>query len=577
MGVKWTTKQQKIINQREKNILVSAAAGSGKTAVLVEHIMSMITDDKHPVDIDKLLIVTFTKAAASEMRERILNEIEIRAEAEPDNERLKLQQSYIHNAHINTIDGFCLNIIKENFDKINVDPEFKIGEDGELKLLRSDVISEMLEDYYSKGDIQFIDFVNEYSGKKSDDNLESLIIRLYDFAMSYPNPEQWLLSCKEPYSIDTADDLYVSSWYKYIEDYVNETILECNRIIHSALEICDSEEGPYYYRSALEDDQILLRNISEASFDKRYSLFSEMKFKALYPKKDSNVDENKKNSIKIMREKVKGMLNNIKADFYFQNLEDMLYDIKNASSSVNMLIDLTIDFMHRFLEAKAERKILDFSDLEHFALDILIQKNEKGEPLQSEIAKEIAAGFTEILVDEYQDINNVQDTLIRSISGGNGHNNIFMVGDVKQSIYKFRLASPELFIQKYKDYDLDDSAENWKISLDQNFRSRENIIESINFIFRQLMHKDICGIDYDKDSELKLGAQYERPELPGNNDTEFIIVEQQKGEEAIRIEAAKIAERIKELVNVDTGLKVRGKDGNLRTARYSDIVILLRS
>jgi len=589
MAVKWTKSQQNVIDTRNKNLLVSAAAGSGKTAVLVERIITMVTDVQNPIDIDKLLVVTFTNAAAAEMRERILNAIEQKAKEQPDNEHIQKQQAYIHNAMIMTIHSFCLNMIRENFDRIEIDPGFRIGDEGELKLLKADIVKEMLEEYYFDDKEEFINFIESYVAGRTDENIEAIILKVFEFSMSYPWPEEWLKKCLENYDTD-GKSLSVFQWMQYLNNYINNQLEELKSELIQLIKIADAPDGPYTYVEMLKDDLCYIDQLIEAQhFDERVQMMTDHQFMALSRKRLPEAEEYKKKQVQDGRTSMKKKLSKMKESYYFQSEEEMLGDIMESRKNIEVLIQLTIDFKRRYESSKKENNMIDFNDLEHYALNILVN-NENGKIIKTNVAKELSDQFVEIMVDEYQDSNLVQETILSSISKeSDGKPNIFMVGDVKQSIYKFRLARPEIFMEKYHNYSISDDALYQRINLDKNFRSRGHILKDINFIFYQIMGKSLGNIDYDRENALYPGAEY-YPELPQmqNQHTELLIVdtlgdtEKSKDEEIeytkIQLEAKAAANRIKELINEKNGYKIIDKKtGHYRTAKYSDIVILLRS
>lgn len=574
----WSKEQLKAINLKTKNILVSAAAGSGKTAVLVQRIIKLITDNK--IDIDHLLVVTFTNAAASEMRERISKAIEEELTKQPDNSHLQKQQSLIHNAHITTIHSFCLNVIRNNFNVIDLDPSFRIADETELKLLKSDTISELLEEHYTEADDSFYDFIESYSSSKSDKIIEDLILQLYTFSQSYPYPKEWLNSLRQSFDIKTEEEIENTQWTKFIIEYMNQIVSEIYDLINKTIDICNQADGPYMYLDALKNDKLLLNKLKDANSYIQYSeILNQLKWKRLSSKKDENVSPQIRESIKAMRSEVKGVIENIKKAFFFQPVYEMLDDIKNSKLTINVLIDLVIEFSEMYSEAKTSKNILDFNDLEHKALEILIKNNES-----TAIAKQLSKYYKEIIIDEYQDSNLVQELILNSISRENiNEPNIFMVGDVKQSIYKFRLARPELFMEKYKTYSKDDKSSYQLIDLHQNFRSRKIILDSVNFIFSQIMDKKLGEIDYNEETALYKGADY--PKDTEANDTSVLIVNLSKNMledkdqldyTSKELEAKAVAAKIKQLI--DSKFQVHDiKTGKSRDIKYSDIVILLRT
>ena len=600
MGVQWTKEQQEVIRLRDRNILVSAAAGSGKTAVLVERILSKITDNTHPADIDRLLIMTFTRAAAGEMKERISAVIEKALGEDPDNEHLQRQTTLLHTAQITTIDGFCAYIIRNYFHLIGLDPGYRTADEGELKLLRGDVVKALLEEHYAQKDEKFQKFVECFATGKSDENLGDLIQKLYEMAMSNPFPEEWLQKCLGDYRIESLEELRETEWMKMLWDAVGDELQEAELLIREARNVCAEADGPYLYEDALNSDLILVRDLQELAEKRDYNgtvkVLVKPAFARLSTKKALDVEEQKKQRVKELRDEEKGILKELGQRYFQSSEEEILEMIRYVREPIEMLIELTIQFMEQFGTAKREKNILDFTDMEHFALQILMTK--EGEEIHmSQAARELSAKYDEVLVDEYQDSNFVQELLTTAVSGWiNQKKNIFMVGDVKQSIYRFRLARPELFMEKYKSYSTEEAKEQ-RIDLHKNFRSRAQVLESVNFIFRQIMGEDLGGVAYDKDAALYPGASFPEGESEEFVKTEVLLIEKD-GEEladvqesadagaqgsqmelenqnAQELEALAIAQRIQEIVGKEQIVDKETRE--YRSVEYGDIVILLRT
>ena len=581
MGVIWTEEQQKVIDLRDRNILVSAAAGSGKTAVLVERIIKMLTDDMNPIDVDQLLIVTFTEAAAAEMKERIRGAIEKKLEEHPENNHLMQQATLIHNAQITTIHSFCLSVIRDHFHAIDIDPGFRIGEEGELKLLRHDVIGEILEERYASGEKRFLDFATAYGGKRSDKNLEDLILKIYEFSRSYPDAEGWLSSCVAAYQAETAEELEKGGHIQYVLKNAKSYLHDAKNMLLQGLDVCREADGPAVYEAILLSDMQNVEMLLEAdTFSELADKIKNVSWVRLAVNKDKTVSEEKIALVKQLREEVKSTVKDLKELYFYQDMEGMLEDMKVCRPMMEELKELVCEFAVRFEEKKRVQNMIDFSDMEQYALRILNDKTENGfEP--SAIAKEYQEHFQEIMIDEYQDSNLIQETILTSISRiSQGIYNIFMVGDVKQSIYRFRLSRPELFMHKFDTYDTNDS-KTQRIDLHKNFRSRREVLESANFIFRQIMTRKLGGIVYDDQAALYVGADYKEGE---NLETEVIVVDSNMEEwsKANRkqiseheLEARAIASKIRSLM--ENQKIVDKKTGEFRNIRYSDIVILTRS
>ena len=586
MGVKWTEEQQKVISLRDRNILVSAAAGSGKTAVLVERILSKITDTEAPVDIDRLLIMTFTRAAAGEMKERISSAIESALYENPDNEHLQRQSTLLHTAQITTIDGFCAYIIRNYFHLIGLDPGYRTADEGELKLLREDVTGKLLEDYYSEKQEKYEKFVECFASGKDDEALGGMIQKLYEMAMSNPFPEEWLDACLDDYKIETTEELRETKCIKLLWKAAVDELETAEHLAREARKLCDAPDGPNLYGEALDSDLLFIRKLKKTAEERDYNVLAQLlekpSFARLSGKKMPEADEQKKQRIKELREEEKEILREL-GQKYFQGTEEEILDmLKCSREPLEMLVELTRQFAERFSKAKREKNILDFTDMEHFALKILMKK-EDGQIQMSQAAIELSEKYEEVLVDEYQDSNLVQELLTTAVSGWvNQRKNIFMVGDVKQSIYRFRLARPELFMEKYKSYSVEDGEEQ-RIDLHKNFRSRAQVLESVNFIFRQIMGEDLGGIAYDKDAALYPGADFPAGGSREFVKTEVLLVEKDGAEleeeagdqNAQELEALAIAQRIQGMVGREE--IVDKKTGKYRPVEYGDIVILLRS
>lgn len=629
MGVSWTEEQRQVIELRNRNILVSAAAGSGKTAVLVERIITRITDKVHPVDIDSLLIVTFTNAAAGEMRERIRTAIEKKLVEEPENVHLQRQLTLIHHAQITTIHSFCQHVIRNYFHTIDLDPNFRIGDDGEMKLLRNDTAERLIEELYQEigaGDStehnpeagrqentdekpsteslehgpepekqevakekeekgkRYRRFVESFAPGRDDGGLKALILAVYDFSMSYPWPFKWLKDCRRAYDVENVQELASVFWMEPLLKHVRLLLEECVADIRKALAICRQPDGPYMYEKAILDDLVQMEELLNSRDYLEYAdAFLRMKaFARLSTKKDDIVSAEKKELVKGIREQVKGSLKAIREQYFYQTPGQMVEDLKGSREQAEVLLELAGTFYRRFSEKKREKNLLDFNDLEHMALDILV-KEENGHPVPSDAAEQFADRFEEIMIDEYQDSNLVQEYILTSVSRqSRGVNNVFMVGDVKQSIYRFRLARPELFMGKYASYTTESSPEQ-KIELHKNFRSRSQVLSSVNFIFRHIMTENLGNICYDDAAALYPGAFYPEAQDPEELDTEVLLLDleeeaeavEESGETAVELEARMIGKRILEMVG--KAQVVDKATGAYRPAQYRDMVILLRT
>ena len=571
MSVKWTSEQQKVIDLRNRNILVSAAAGSGKTAVLVERIIRRLTEDDTPTDVDRLLIVTFTEAAAAEMKERISAAIEKKLEERPGDIRLERQATLIHSAQITTIHSFCLAVIRDHFHVIGIDPGFRIAEEGELKLLKQDVLEDLLEECYAEAKEEFLDFTERFGSGKRDKKIEEIILKMYEYSRSYPRPDRWLDQCVKAYA---SEDLEVRA-----EERVRMRAADIERVLERGLKICEEPDGPYMYGDMLDSDLQELEELQQAeNFDAMYSAAAGFKWKRLSSRKDDTVSPDKKEKVKKLREQAKSLLKGMQEDYFYAPREVWQQDMQDALPSVVTLTELVKRFAHMLDEKKRLRNMIDFNDMEQFALAILTEEKD-GELVPSAVAGEYQDRFDEVMIDEYQDSNLVQETILTSVSRvSRGEYNIFMVGDVKQSIYSFRLSRPELFMEKYNTYSLKDSVTQ-RIDLHKNFRSREKVLDSVNDIFRQIMKKELGGIEYDDSAALYPGAEF--PPLPSGKEdfckSELLLLDKEDtgGEDERQAEARMIARRIRELIR--DGVVLDKETREYRRVQYRDIVILTRS
>ena len=597
MGVSWTTEQQQVIDLRNRNILVSAAAGSGKTAVLVERIVKIITDKNHPVDIDHLLIVTFTNAAAAEMRERIGNAIEKALDEQPGDEHLLRQLTLIHNAQITTIDSFCLYVVRNHFHEIDLEPNFRIGDEGELKLLREDVLGKVLEQNYEEPSEAFSDFVEGYASGRTDAALNEMILQLYEFSRSYPWPEKWLDSFVGIYRIENREELDRAEWLAPLTQNIRFVLKDCEQLLKQALAVTQQDDGPDMYEKAVRSDLEKYESLSKlTSFCELSVALSDIKYDRLASSRGFEGDPDKLELVKSLREQAKDVVKKLCKQYFFCSPEMMIEQLERTEPMLEEVVRLTKQFADEFAAAKRRKNLVDFHDVEHFALQILV--DEETEKVKK-TAEEFRDTFEEIMIDEYQDSNEVQETLLRSISREErGENNIFMVGDVKQSIYRFRLARPELFMKKYDSYSLEESTTQ-RIDLHKNFRSREEVLTCTNDIFYKIMARSLGNVEYDAEAALYPGASYPAIEMKKTAGKEETAEEQTKqsiadftpeilladsNDELLEdtefsdkktLEAKIVAEEIRHLMKTQP---VTDKaTGELRAARYSDIVILLRS
>ena len=583
----WTKEQEDAIYKKNSNILVAAAAGSGKTAVLVERIIQKILNDG--IDIDKLLVVTFTNAAASEMRERVLEAIYKKIDEEPENKELQKQVILLGKADICTIHSFCLEVIKNNFFEIDLSANFRIGTEEEIELLKQEVIEDVFEELYESEDENFAKLVNTYTGYRGDEALKDIVLKIYRFMQSAPFPNEWLMEKINAFKADEKNkDFSKSIWGEVLIESLKEEIIDginSLKIIQSKIEKYIELEK--YYLTIVSDIEILetLYEKTEISWDEAYKFVNEIKFKS-WPV-DRKIALDAKDEAKKARDTVKNkLMKNAK--------ETLVYDSKNAYNDIykmyeilKILKEVILEFDKKFKLKKRERNIIDFNDIEHYALKILVKKDKNGNYVPTEVAKKYQEKFEEIAIDEYQDSNEVQEYILKTVSRGN---NLFMVGDVKQSIYKFRQACPELFLDKYENYSLDGNEKGLKIQLFKNFRSRKNVLDITNTVFKNIMSKNLGDIEYNETEFLNLGADFDetKKDILGKAELNIIelkedydeeeqdeILKENKYIEKEEVEAKLVANKIEEIIS--SKVKVKDKKIGYREVTFKDIVILLRA
>ena len=593
----WTPEQSQAIYKKDSNILVAAAAGSGKTAVLVERIINKIIKEK--INIDRLLVVTFTNAAASEMRERILKSIyQIIDSEEPQDEEtinhLQRQITLLNKANICTIDSFCLDVIKNNFFEIEISPNFRIADTAEIDLLKQEVLEKLFEEKYENHDQDFEKLVKTYTSYRDDTPLKDMILRIYTYIESNPFPLKWIKEQVEKFNIkDIKQDFSNTEWGKILLQNIKEELEDCIKKLKAEEKRLSVESELEQYERVISSDiqqlEMVYGNLE--SWDKAYNLINNVEFlKWPVSRKITNPE---KDRAKAIRDKVTKDFKSKRTKVFTANSEIANEDLIEMYEVLSKLEKLIVDFDKEFSKNKKDRNIVDFSDVEHLALKILV----KEENLPSEIAKKYQEKFVEIAIDEYQDSNLVQEYILTSISNGK---NIFMVGDVKQSIYKFRQAMPDLFLSKYSHYSENEANEKGlKIKLFKNFRSRKNVLDFTNLIFENIMGEKIGEIDYTEEEYLNLGVNYveskedlvseidildvteddddeNREEVEITENTQDESSEEMEKVEDIELEAKFVAQKIRDLI--DSKFQVYdNKKGEFRDIRFRDIVILLRS
>ena len=532
------------------------------------------------VNIDELLVVTFTNAAASEMRGRILDAIYEYLDEYPEDVRMREQIVKMAKANICTIHSFCLDVIRNHFYEIGISPNIRIGKQSEIELLRRQVLEDLFEEKYENEDKEFLLLIDTYASYKGDDNLKELILNIIRNISSNPFPEEWLQNAVEEFNLKKDIGFEKTKWGGIICNEAKEEIEMC--ILE--LENIEKELAKFYeldkFRKTIQNDIYKLEELKDSLniWDNVVEIANTMKWET-WPR--DKVEMSLKDIAKEKRDQVKKRLNKVKDKFFTSYSKEISKDIQDMYPKIVALQNIIIEFNEKFAKEKLEKNVMDFHDIEHFALKILVKTNDIGEKQPTQIAIEYKNKFKEIAIDEYQDSNLIQEYILNTISNGN---NLFMVGDVKQSIYKFRQARPELFISKYETYKLKEQKEeedDLKIKLFKNFRSRGNVLDITNLVFESIMGKDLGDIDYNKEEYLNLGADY--PE--NNSNTEMYILdlkedtedeqeEFEQGENAV-LEARFVSQKIQELIN--NKLQIYDRKKGYRDIRYKDIVILLRS
>ena len=586
MPTNWTKEQLQAITEKGSNILVAAAAGSGKTTVLVERIIRKIIDDN--IDIDKILVVTFTNAAASEMRERILNALYKEIDKDPLNKRLRKQIILLNKASICTIDSFCLDIIRNNFFEIGISSNFRIADNTELELLKQEAMEDIFEELYIENDEKFYKLIELYTGYKDDEELKTLILKIYNYIQSTPFQEKWLEEKINIFNTKNINDFAETIWGKILLKEFKDEILNQINILKNAKKSLEKFSELTKYELVMADDISQLEDLIKFidNWDNVYFKSQTIKFKT-WPT-DKKIVNNIKEEVKQIRDLAKKKVNQAIQKTFIYDTKEAIQDMDEMFPILENLKYITLKFMKKFSELKSNKNLMDFSDIEHYALNILLRQNEKGEYEKTNVAKKYEEKFSEIAIDEYQDSNLVQEYILTAISN---EKNIFMVGDVKQSIYRFRQARPELFLDKYEKYHEEKNANGQKIKLFKNFRSRKNILDVTNLVFEDIMSKEFGEIQYDESEYLNLASTYEEPEdkelnYAGITELNIIDLKTEQPEEAddepneqilekAEIEAKYVAEKINELIK--SNYHIYDKNKGYRKIEYRDIVILLRA
>ncbi|ASR46696.1 helicase-exonuclease AddAB subunit AddA [Paenibacillus kribbensis] len=614
-GSMWSDDQWRAIAESGNNMLVAAAAGSGKTAVLVERIIRKIVDPRLGFSVDRLLVATFTKAAAAEMRQRIREALERVLEQEPESEHVRRQLSLLNRASITTLHSFCMEVIRRHYQAIPLDPGFRIMNEHETELLRQELLEELFEEKYEAHDegSTFRRLVDWFSGERTDDAMYVLVQRLYDFSQSHPWPEHWLRETAAAFRVQDVAALGETPWVRSILADAALSLRGAASLLEQAHEAAMQPGGPAPYAATLQEDAAmvkgLLQELETQPWATLYDHFQMASFGKLKPVKKDQTEPALQERVKLLREAAKKMITDMKASLFGRRAEAYLEELHAAAPLMDELAETVIAFGERFQQHKQSKGMVDFGDLEHYCLKILRHPDSTPDRLlPSDAALEYKAQFDEVLLDEYQDTNTVQEDIVRLVSREEPGNR-FMVGDVKQSIYRFRLAEPGLFLNKYQRYGMQEQEDGLLIDLARNFRSRKEVVDAVNLVFRQIMSVDVAEIEYDERAWLVHGASYPEqteqaavsayvPELllvdkGGNGLSDALegaelsdesgVQENELAElaelETAQLEARAIAQRIKELTG-DTGQPLLIYDRGLKAMRpavYGDIVILLRS
>ena len=587
----WTSDQWKAIWASNQDILVAAAAGSGKTAVLVNRIIYKLLSEQ--TNVDELLVVTFTNASAAEMRHRIADALEKAIKENPTSQHLRRQLSLINRASISTLHSFCLEVIRKYYYEIDIDPGFRIADSTEAELLKDEMLDELLEEQYAIEENEgFFRLVDAFSSDRNDIELQNIVRALYSFSSSHPYPEQWLDEMISMYDINEDTTIDSLLFVKELKFYIELQLSQAKDFIGEALQLTKAPGGPATRAETFLLDLALIEKLEAASsetWETMYEAMNSVKFSTL-KKASKDVDEELDKRCKKLRDSAKKIVQGLQEELFARKPASYLKDMVEIKEYVEMLVQLVKQFREKYAVEKKEKGIVDFSDLEHYCLDILTIKEEDGTIRPSLVADKYRNQFQEVLVDEYQDTNLVQETILKLISyDSEADGNMFMVGDVKQSIYRFRLAEPNLFLGKYVRFRHDGEKGGLRIDLNQNFRSRKEVLDGTNYIFKQIMGVNVGEIEYDEDAELKKGAPYPEEEsypievqfIDQSNDFAANLEDEGdsfEGEdlEKVQLEARLLAKSIKEMISskkVITDLKT----GVKRAITYRDIVILMRS
>ena len=582
MSINWTIDQKKVIDTSGKNILVSAAAGSGKTTVLSERVIRKITDKENPVDCDRILVLTFTRAAAREMKAKITKNLVRLAEENPSDENLRRQLTLIHKAEITTIDSFCIKVYKNYFEDIGADPKKRIVNPDELYIIRDRVMEELLDQKFEEGDEAFLDLTSMFSRNDLFSGLSDAIIKIVDESAASPWPMEFFDSLLKPYEIKTKSDFENSEYLKAVLEITDASLTKMIRDYEYELSLMAEDDG--YFRSFHDELPLLKAVLNETTFDGKKEaldfLYSPIdgkdsgtKFLTLRNKRSArNNPEFDSDRAKEKRDSDKKALASIRDNYFLNSEDEILTVLSMATPYAKTLISLTKEFYVKFQAEKEKERVMDFSDAEHMALSILLDENTKE---KRSAADELSEYFDEVMVDEYQDSNDLQEAILKAVATEDEtHGNYFAVGDVKQSIYRFRNANPNLFLKKYVSYDKEEGRDRL-ILLKQNFRSRSEVTDTVNHIFTELMHEDVGGLNYGEDESLNFAAAYDEPDISMKPEIHIVETDDAPSFVARKDEADMVCYLIekarRELFIKDS------ETGEKRHPGYGDFAILSRS
>ncbi|AOV08473.1 helicase-exonuclease AddAB subunit AddA [Sporosarcina ureilytica] len=590
-NVTFTDDQWKAIWAKGQDILVSAAAGSGKTKVLITRMIEKVIDEENPIDVDQLLVVTFTNAAAAEMRQRMGEALEEEIAKNPEAVHLRRQLNLLNKAQISTLHSFCQNVVRQYAYLLDIDPGFRVADSSEAALLRDDALSDVLEQAYSAAEPEAMyRLADSFTTDRDDQLIETLISRLYDYSRVHPQPEEWLYRVPAQYEIEDIQAVDDLSFIDPLKMTIRYSLEEAAALIGEMRRIAEMPDGPEPLIKTAEADlqwiDEAIRRTRTGTWEETYEFFGTLKWVRAGAIRKGTCDEALATRARSIRDDVKKIVTDVREAYFLRPPQRLLDEITLMAPSMHKLVALVIEFGKRYEQLKIERGIVDFSDLEHYALRILSEEQE-GQLVPSEIAMGYRQKFAEVLVDEYQDTNTLQETIISLVkSGGEADGNLFMVGDVKQSIYGFRLAEPNLFLEKYSRFTNEVSDAGLKIDLNANFRSRKEVLDATNYIFSQVMGMRVGGIEYDDAAALKYGAQYPEKEVPVHLKVLYEEMEDEQSEfeaeltgqslKSSQVEARMIIQEIKKLM--ESGAEVTDAFSNeRRPLEYRDIVILMRS